>query len=217
MISRSLVQLPAGALWSVFGQDSLFHIASVYPAAKWVPSINKAELVRYMLPVAVEYPPGDWNGFRVYRPARGGRLCERFGGYKTINRIPLPLPLEVSWFWSKELILQASTLTQNFTSPVGLVTPRIHWSCQFFTGHTNLSLTYQEKILYKIHPKHLFLFTLSSFVSKAFGDILEGKPVNKNLLALLVCCFEEFHWPGASGSLLALSPSCPWIHLSIAK
>ena len=26
-------------------------------------------------------------------PARGGRSCERFGGYKTINRIPLPLPL----------------------------------------------------------------------------------------------------------------------------
>ena len=24
-------------------------------------------------------------------PARGGRLCEHFGGYKTINRIPLPL------------------------------------------------------------------------------------------------------------------------------
>ena len=22
-------------------------------------------------------------------PARGGRLCERFGGYKTINQIPL--------------------------------------------------------------------------------------------------------------------------------
>ena len=36
------VQFPAGALWSVIGQDSLFHIASVYPAAKWVPSINKA-------------------------------------------------------------------------------------------------------------------------------------------------------------------------------
>ena len=28
-------------------------------------------------------------------PARGGRSCERFGGYKTINRIPLPLPLRV--------------------------------------------------------------------------------------------------------------------------
>ena len=25
-------------------------------------------------------------------PARGGRSCEHFGGYKTINRIPLPLP-----------------------------------------------------------------------------------------------------------------------------
>ena len=24
-------------------------------------------------------------------PARGGRSCEGFGGYKTINRIPLPL------------------------------------------------------------------------------------------------------------------------------
>ena len=34
-----------GALiWSVLGQDSLFHIASVYPAAKWVTSINKAVL-----------------------------------------------------------------------------------------------------------------------------------------------------------------------------
>ena len=40
--SRSLVQFPAGALWSVLGQDILFHIASVYPAAKWVPRINKA-------------------------------------------------------------------------------------------------------------------------------------------------------------------------------
>ena len=30
----------------------------------------------------------------MYRPdSRGGRLCEHFGGYKTINRIPLPL-----WF-----------------------------------------------------------------------------------------------------------------------
>ena len=26
-------------------------------------------------------------------PARGGRSCEHFGGYKTINRIPLPFNL----------------------------------------------------------------------------------------------------------------------------
>ena len=44
VISRSLVQFLAGALWSVLGQDCLFHIASVYPVAKWVPSINKAVL-----------------------------------------------------------------------------------------------------------------------------------------------------------------------------
>ena len=29
-------------------------------------------------------------------PAREGRSCEPFGGYKTINRIPLPLP-EIDW------------------------------------------------------------------------------------------------------------------------
>ena len=52
------------------------------------------ELACYMLPVALEYPYGDLNGFRVYRPARKGRLCEHFGGYKTINRIPLPLKLK---------------------------------------------------------------------------------------------------------------------------
>ena len=32
---------------------------------------------------------GKVNGFLLYRPARGGRSCEHFGGYKTINRIPL--------------------------------------------------------------------------------------------------------------------------------
>ena len=50
--------------------------------------------MRYMLPVALEYFAGDCNGFRVYRPARGGRSCKHFGGHKTINRIPL-FPLQV--------------------------------------------------------------------------------------------------------------------------
>ena len=34
-------------------------------------------------------------------PARGGRSCERFGGYKTINRIPLPL--HCIWFCLKDI------------------------------------------------------------------------------------------------------------------
>ena len=38
-------------------------------------------------------------------------------------------------------VLQASALTQNVTGPVGLVTPNIHWSSNFFTGPANLSLT----------------------------------------------------------------------------
>ena len=58
------------------------------------------ELVRYILPAALEYPSGDWNGFRVYRPAREGRSCEHFGGYKTINRIPL-CPGRDSWIWKQ--------------------------------------------------------------------------------------------------------------------
>ena len=88
-----LVQFPAGALWSVLGQDSSFHIASVYPAAKWVPSMNKAVLRACVLYAAScsGIAPGGLKWFPcVYRPARGGRSCERFGGYKTINRIPLP-------------------------------------------------------------------------------------------------------------------------------
>ena len=38
------MHFPASAHWSVLGQDSLFHIASVYPAAKWVPTIIKVVL-----------------------------------------------------------------------------------------------------------------------------------------------------------------------------
>ena len=35
-----------------------------------------------MLPVALEYCPGDWNGFRVYRPAREERSYEWIQDYK---------------------------------------------------------------------------------------------------------------------------------------
>ena len=41
-----------------------------------------------MLPAALEIPLGI-EMCMVH--AREGRLCEHFGGYKTINRIPLPL------------------------------------------------------------------------------------------------------------------------------
>ena len=77
-----------------FGQDSLFHIASVYPAAKWVPSINKAVLrvcALYAASCSGISPRGIEMVSVCTVPARGGRSCEHFGGYKTINRIPLPL------------------------------------------------------------------------------------------------------------------------------
>ena len=36
----------------------------------------------------------------MYRPARGGRSSEHFGGYKTINRIPLPFK-QINIFYSE--------------------------------------------------------------------------------------------------------------------
>ena len=43
-------------------------------------------------------------------PARGGRSCEHFGGYKTINQIPLPLQCIIHrednfhWYSKHELV-----------------------------------------------------------------------------------------------------------------
>ena len=36
----------------------------------------------------------------------------------------------------EHMCMQASTLTQNDTCPVGPVTPSIYWSCKIFTGPT---------------------------------------------------------------------------------
>ena len=46
-----------------------------------------------MLPAALEYPSGIEMVFECTVPAREGRSCEHFGGYRTINRIPLPVLL----------------------------------------------------------------------------------------------------------------------------
>ena len=78
----------------VLGQNTLFDIASVYPTAKWVPSIYKAVLRVCALYAAScsGISPGGLKWFVFTVPARGGRSWKHFGGYKTINRIPLPLP-----------------------------------------------------------------------------------------------------------------------------
>ena len=43
-------------------------------------------------------------------PARGGRSCEHFGGYKTINRIPLILKSS-----SRNVVWFDNTLDKNFS------------------------------------------------------------------------------------------------------
>ena len=72
------------------------------------------------------------------------------------------------------LTTQASTLTQNGTGLVGPVTPRIYWSCNFFTGPTIFSFTLKDKTLHRIHRQHLFISILSSFISKTLGIFLRG-------------------------------------------
>ena len=62
-------------------------INPVYPAEKWVPSINKAVL--RACPLYAANSSGIFLGGVEMVSARGGRSCEHFGGYKTINRIPL--------------------------------------------------------------------------------------------------------------------------------
>ena len=79
------------ALWSVLGQDSLFHIASVYPAANWVPSIKKAVLRACAL-YAASCSGISLGGIEMVSVCTGllGEEGRVNGGYKTINRIPLP-------------------------------------------------------------------------------------------------------------------------------
>ena len=91
-----MVQFQAVALWSVLRQDNLSYIASVYPAKKWVPSINKAVRRACALYAAScsgisqcgGISPGGLKLFPCVQAYKGRESCEHLGGYKTINRIP---------------------------------------------------------------------------------------------------------------------------------
>ena len=88
-----MVQFPAGALWSVVWQkvNSILLQSTQLQNGYLAQIRHRLERVRYMLPVALEYPRGIEMVSVCTVPARRGRSCEHFGGYKTINRITLPL------------------------------------------------------------------------------------------------------------------------------
>ena len=47
-------------------------------------------------------------------PARGGRSCEHFGGYKTINRIPLHMDSTRLTLWYElTIVLQMANLANT--------------------------------------------------------------------------------------------------------
>ena len=96
-------------------------------------------------------------------------------------------------------------LTQKVTGPVGPLIPRIYWSCQNFTGSTNFSSKCQlftkfffditrKKTLHKILQQHLFLFILSSFISRInFFYSCTNVMHKKYLNALFSMLFNVYH------------------------
>ena len=129
---------------------------------------------------------------------------------------------KVRFVHRKRMMGQASTLTRNGTGPIGPVTPRIYWFCKNFTNPTIFSLSLKEKTLHKIHRQHLFLFILSSFISKTFGIFLRGNllvrmplnvywPCRRSLFYWPEAVFGNFYWPRAIGSLLTFSPVGDWV------
>ena len=88
----------------------------------------------------------------------------------------------LDWVFLKKFkIFQASPLTENNIGSVGLVTPRIYWSCKSFTHLQIFPKRKKKKYCIKFTDNINFLSILSSFISKTFEDILEGKLVNKNV------------------------------------
>ena len=55
----------------------------------------------------------------MYRPARGGRSCEHFGGCKTINRIPLPFILDAIYWVAHALEEVEATIIQRCSARCG--------------------------------------------------------------------------------------------------
>ena len=97
IVKRDFPGLHMGDVYNIYLDKTVY---SILPQStqlqKWVPR-QCLELVRYMLPTALEY----LSGIEIVSTcvqARGGRSCEYLGGYKTINRIPLPLFLRTCCF-----------------------------------------------------------------------------------------------------------------------
>ena len=74
----------------------------------------------------------------MYRPARGGRSCEHFGGYKTINRIPLYMyvSLHLSVCLSVYMYEYLHACLCMYLMGIRLITISLHKD--EFTLHTNV-------------------------------------------------------------------------------
>ena len=76
-------------------------------------------------------------------PARGGRSCEHFGGYKTINRIPLPL-----------LVSLCVTLCWQLPVGFGCIPQLYHFIYLYVLSNLFYKFIYSMYLMYRI-----FMFT----------------------------------------------------------
>ena len=94
-------------------------------------------------------------------------------------------------FLSHSLLIwkyQGWMLTQKVTGPVGPVTLSTGvLVLQKFYGPYKFFFNVKEKTLHKIYQQHIFLFILSSFISKTFGTFLRGN--------LLTRMSPNVYWP----------------------
>ena len=64
----------------------------------------------FLVPLSLSYPSSPVPV--QARPAREGRSCEHFGGYKTLNRIPLLLATE----YLAAILLKKVTMNKSHTA-----------------------------------------------------------------------------------------------------
>ena len=90
-------------------------------------------------------------------PARGGRSCEHFGGYKTINRIPLPLKTKGTFSCEP---IPASNMPGNLVAigrAVVYFARAAHANCQELNGGTvllvHIPIVIQHQYTFKVTMK----------------------------------------------------------------
>ena len=97
----------------------------------------------------------------MYKPARGGRSCEHFGGYKTINRIPYVVKCEEnkevrSGEWCSCLMSNLLSATGTYNVCTVLAPPHFAQGCELYQRNVSCFPGYlhsEVKVMYLLLKK----------------------------------------------------------------